>query len=347
MTSSEQDYSSIYDININMNMKISKPLTVVSCFAGMGGSSQGYKEAGCKVLAMVEWEDHACQVYRLNHPDTEIIQADIEKLSGSEILRRTGLKKGELDILDGSPPCQGFSMVGRRQLDDPRNSLFRSFLRIADEIDPKNIVIENVAGMIRGKMKPVAAEIIRALKDRGYQVTAGLIKAMYFGVPQQRPRVFFLASKNRKPVLPQPTHRFPVSAGKALEGVRDISGISVPDITGEWRREFVNNAFPGEDGRQYNRRKITRRSPNYGFGWIVSSSKDPVWTLIKVQCIFHWEKRHFNITEALILTGFPADYKMTGTYGQCWQRIGNSVAPPMTRAIARSLMKTYEQISTD
>ena len=327
-----------------MNMNTSKPLTVVSCFAGMGGSSQGYKEAGCKVLAMVEWEDHACQVYRLNHPDTEIIQADIEKLSGSEILRRTGLKKGELDILDGSPPCQGFSMSGNRQLDDPRNSLFRSFLRIADEVDPKNIVIENVAGMIRGKMKPVAAEIIRALKDRGYQVTAGLIKAMYFGVPQQRPRVFFLASKNRKPVLPQPTHRFPVSAGKALDEVRDISGISVPEITGEWIRLFIDNAYPGEDGRQYNQRT---GGPEGFFNFWKMSPIKPSWTIPASVVLFHWDKRRINITEALILTGFPSDYKMKGTYSQCWQRIGNSVAPPMTRAIARSLMKTYEQISTD
>ncbi len=314
--------------------------SVISCFAGMGGSSQGYKEAGCRVLGMVEWDKHACEVYRLNHPDTEIIQADIEKLSGSEILRRTGLKKGDLDILDGSPPCQGFSMVGRRQLDDPRNSLFRSFLRIADDIDPKNIVIENVAGMIRGKMKPVAAEIIRALKDRGYQVTAGLIKAMYFGVPQQRPRVFFLASKNGKPVLPRPTHRFSVSAGKALDGVIDISGISVPEIKGEWAKQFAENAYPGESGQQYNQR--IRRS-NSCFNHIKITAKKPCWTFTKQHHNFlHWDKRHINITEALILTGFPADYKMTGTYNQCWQRIGNSVAPPMTRAIARSICGLYE-----
>ena len=309
-------------------------MKVISCFAGMGGSSLGYKQAGCKVVAMIEWDKHACQVYRLNHPNTIVYQGDIEKISCDQILEDTNLKVGELDILDGSPPCQGFSTSGKRILDDPRNSLFKAFLKIADELKPKNIVIENVAGMIRGKMKKVASEIIRSLKERGYFVTAGLIKAVHFGVPQLRPRVFFLASKTSKPRLPSPTSKI-ITAGEALKGVVNISGINANRL-GPWVSLFLKYGKIGENGGSFNLRNNRKES---SFDVKICRKGMPSFTIVKTLGLFHWDRRYFNITEALVLTGFPPDYKMIGSYSQCWQRIGNSVAPPMTRAIAKSLME--------
>ena len=311
-------------------------MKVISCFAGMGGSSLGYKQAGCEVVAMIEWDKHACQVYRLNHPNTIVYQGDIEKISCNQILEDTNLKVGELDILDGSPPCQGFSVCGKRILDDPRNSLFKAFLRIADELKPKNIVIENVAGMIRGKMKKAASEIIRSLKERGYFVTAGLIKAIHFGVPQLRPRVFFLASKTSKPRLPDPTSKI-ITAGEALKGVVDISGIEAKKDIKPSLKLFLNLGRNGETQVAFNKRIGLKGG--YNSYWI-GSTKIPSRTITKeYSTLLHWDRRYFNITEALVLTGFPPDYKMIGSYSQCWQRIGNSVAPPMARAIAKSIME--------
>src|SRR3990167_8489915 len=116
-------------------------MKVVSTFAGCGGSSTGYEMAGCEVVAAVEWDDHAVQCYRLNHPRTHVFHGDIANITGAQILNATGLDVGELDVLDGSPPCQGFSTVGGRVLDDPRNQLFQQHMRLVRELRPRHVVI--------------------------------------------------------------------------------------------------------------------------------------------------------------------------------------------------------------
>ncbi len=200
--------------------------------------------AGCEVVAAVEWEKHAAECYRLNHPTTHMIEGDIAQVTGAQIMNATGLQRGELDILDGSPPCQGFSTSGRRLLDDPRNALFKEHLRLVDALEPKHVVIENVSGMIRGSMKPVAAEVVSALKERGYLVAAGLMEAQYFGVAQRRPRVFFIASRLGLPRLPRPTSR-PTPARTALRGV--VPG-EVPSVSSPNHRLLLRHQRPGEPG---------------------------------------------------------------------------------------------------
>lgn len=316
------------------------PLTVVSTFAGCGGSSLGYKLAGCNVLAAVEWDDHAARCYRLNHPTTRIFQGDIAKVSGAAILDAIGLAVGDLDVLDGSPPCQGFSTAGRRQLDDPRNGLFREQLRLIDEMRPRNVVIENVSGMVKGKMRAVAAEILRSLQDRGYQIAAGVLNASYFGVAQSRERVFFVGSRIGKPSLPAPrTH--PVSCRQALADV-EPDEILIPTKTAANERLLCRHLQRGSNGAEMLGR--LGRKPN----WFSSAMLDPSLpspTLMKRSrgkaTLFHWHRRHLSIREALVLQGFPPDYQLPGTFEQRWARIGNSVCPPVTKAIAQELAKLY------
>jgi DNA (cytosine-5)-methyltransferase 1 len=102
--------------------------TVISLFAGCGGSSLGYSMAGYRELLAVEWDDHAVETLKLNFPDVPVWHGDIAKFSVEECLRITGLQPGELDVLDGSPPCQGFSTAGKRKMDDGRNQLFREYV---------------------------------------------------------------------------------------------------------------------------------------------------------------------------------------------------------------------------
>ena len=104
--------------------------TVVSLFAGCGGSSLGYSMAGFRELLAVEWDEHAVETFKANFPDVPVWQGDIAELSIEECLRLTGLQPGELDVLDGSPPCQGFSTAGRRKMDDGRNQLFQEYVRL-------------------------------------------------------------------------------------------------------------------------------------------------------------------------------------------------------------------------
>src|SRR5699024_2204750 len=137
--------------------------TVISTFAGCGGSSLGYSMAGYREPLAVEWEQNAVDTFRLNFPDVPVYHGDIAKLSVDECLSMTGLQPGELDVFDGSPPCQGFSTAGKRQIDDERNQLFREYVRLLKGLKPKVFVMENVSGMVKGKMKLLFAEILREL----------------------------------------------------------------------------------------------------------------------------------------------------------------------------------------
>ena len=154
--------------------------TVISTFAGGGGSSLGYSMAGFKELLAVEWDQNAVDTFKLNFPDVPVYHGDIAALSVNEVFRLTGLKEGELDVFDGSPPCQGFSTAGKREMSDSRNMLFREYVRLLRGLKPKVFVMENVSGMVKGKMKLIFAEIMRELKASGYKVSARLMNAMYF-----------------------------------------------------------------------------------------------------------------------------------------------------------------------
>jgi len=165
---------------------------VISLFAGCGGSSLGYSMAGYRELLAVEWDDHAVETFRLNFPDVPVWHGDIADLSVEKCLELAGLRPEELDVLDGSPPCQGFSTAGKRKMDDGRNQLFREYVRLLRGLEPKVLVMENVSRMVKGKMKLIFAESVRELKASGYHVSARLMNAMYFGVPQSRQRMIFI-----------------------------------------------------------------------------------------------------------------------------------------------------------
>lgn len=169
--------------------------TVISTFAGCGGSSLGYSMAGYRELLAVEWNDNAIATFKLNFPDVPVYHGDIHKLSVEECLELTGIKKRELDLLDGSPPCQGFSTAGKRKIDDKRNQLYMQFVRLLRGLQPKVFVMENVSGLVKGKMKLIFADIMRELKASGYKVRCKLLNAMYFNVPQSRQRLIFIGMR--------------------------------------------------------------------------------------------------------------------------------------------------------
>lgn len=181
--------------------------TVISTFAGCGGSSLGYRQAGFKCLAAVEWDAHAVATYRMNFPDTPVLQADVTKLTGDELMATAGIKRGELDVLDGSPPCQSFSTAGKRRMDDPRGTLFGDFARLLRDMQPKAFVAENVSGLVKGKMLGTFKAVFRMLEDAGYVVSCRLVDAQYMGVPQQRQRLIFIGMRKDLGVVP--THPKP------------------------------------------------------------------------------------------------------------------------------------------
>ena len=186
---------------------------VLSTFAGGGGSSTGYRLAGGKILAINEFVEEAQNTYRENYPNTTIVPGDIKKLTGTYLMEQAKVKVGELDILDGSPPCSAFSMAGSishgggnthadafnktKQYSDIKGvenveDLFFEFLRVAKDIKPKVIIGENVEGLTMGEAKEYFHKIQNTFEEIGYLIVANVLDASYFGVPQSRKRCFFI-----------------------------------------------------------------------------------------------------------------------------------------------------------
>jgi DNA (cytosine-5)-methyltransferase 1 len=176
---------------------------VASTFAGAGGSSLGYRMAGFRVAWASEFVPAAREVYALNAaPGTVIDDRDVRVVQPAEILAATGLAVGELDVLDGSPPCASFSTAGKRQahwgqvrkysdVEQRTDDLFFEFARVRDGLMPKAFVAENVSGLVKGAAKGYFLEILAKLK-KGYRVEARMLDAQWLGVPQQRQRIIFV-----------------------------------------------------------------------------------------------------------------------------------------------------------
>jgi DNA (cytosine-5)-methyltransferase 1 len=175
----------------------------IDLFAGAGGLSLGLEQAGFDVAAAVEIDPIHCAVHEYNFPRTKVICSSVTDLSGKQLRKIAGLTKVDVDLLAGGAPCQGFSMMGKRAFDDPRNQLVQHFVRLVSEIQPKHCLFENVKGLTLGKHVQFLDELIEALKQIGYQVRMPyqVLNAADFGVPQNRQRLFLMAARSDQ-VLP-------------------------------------------------------------------------------------------------------------------------------------------------
>jgi DNA (cytosine-5)-methyltransferase 1 len=217
---------------------------VASTFSGAGGSCTGYRMAGYRVVWANEFVPAAQNSYKANAaPDSILDGRDVKTVTAADILTATGLQKGELDLFDGSPPCQAFSTAGKREKGwgkdkqyehgarQKNEELFTEYIRLLDGLQPKVFVAENVSGLIKGTAKGFFLEILQGLKDCGYNVKTRLLDAQWLGVPQQRQRIIFVGVRNDlglAPVFPKPlSYRYSVrdacpDIGKVIH---DTSGL--------------------------------------------------------------------------------------------------------------------------
>jgi len=181
---------------------------VLDIFSGCGGMSWGLEKNGFQTIGAIDNWQIALDTFKHNHPDALTINGDISQMDPSTVMAELGLEEGELDCLVGGPPCQGFSKNVRaasRFLDDPRNQLFRDYVRFVKAFMPKVIVMENVAEIYNAYEGTVRTEIIELLEGLGYEVEVKVLFAPEYGVPQRRRRCFFFASRTgHKPVMPEP-----------------------------------------------------------------------------------------------------------------------------------------------
>ncbi|MBE9144473.1 DNA cytosine methyltransferase [Planktothrix mougeotii] len=178
----------------------------VDLFAGAGGMTLGFEQAGFDVLAAVELDPIHCATHEYNFPFWTVLCGNIEQIKGLEIRNDSEIGEREIDVVFGGPPCQGFSLIGKRAFDDPRNSLMFHFIRLIQELQPKYFVLENVPGLTIGKHQQFMAEIIETLHNNGYQVVEPyqVLNASYYGVPQDRSRLFLLGCRQDLPLPSYP-----------------------------------------------------------------------------------------------------------------------------------------------
>lgn len=176
---------------------------VLDLFAGAGGLGLGFEQAGFDVVAALELDPIHSAVHSYNFPECATICADATEIAGAEIVERAGRK---IDVVVGGAPCQGFSLIGQRALDDPRNQLISHFLRLVVEIQPSVFVLENVKGLTLGKHKAFLDEVVAEFAFRGYEVALPwrVLNARDYGVPQDRQRLFLIGSKKGVPLPEYP-----------------------------------------------------------------------------------------------------------------------------------------------
>lgn len=318
-----------------------------STFSGCGGSSLGYKMAGFRVLWASEFIEAAQETYRANHPGTILDTRDIRDVRPEDVLDAIGKRPGELDLLDGSPPCASFSTAGKREAGWGRvrkysdskqrtDDLFFEFARLLAGIRPKTFVAENVAGLVRGVAKGYFLEILAALKACGYRVRCRVLDAQWLGVPQTRQRTIFVGVREDlgiEPAHPTPLpYRYSIRDAIPWLGSRDAPRAEMESrIDGYCTGREWSRLAPGEQSDRYF--NLVRAHPDRPVPTICSSHGSP-----GIASATHpFEQRKFSIAELKRLCGFPDDFVLTGTYVQQWERLGRAVPPVMMAAVAATV----------
>jgi len=325
--------------------------TVISLFAGGGGSSTGYRMAGGKVLLVNEFIDEAVKTYKANWPNTKIIHNDIRSITPQDLLDGAGVLKGELDLLDGSPPCSAFSTAGSRDKGwgkDKKYSdksqknvedLFFDYIRMVEGVQPKVFIAENVAGLAKGKAKGYLNHILRELRLCGYHVEAKILNAKNLGVPQSRNRLIIVGVRNdlikdewKGRLHPKPLKHI-VTLGEAFAGlVFTDKDRAETDLSKYKILEYLKTLRQGE---QHAKRFNLLKCASDGVSpCITATTGSPSAAAPK-----HWDNRSLSVSEVKRIMSVPDDYILTGTYQQKVERLGRMVTPFMYRETCNNLIK--------
>lgn len=342
-----------------------KKYTAIDLFCGAGGLTVGLKKAGFEILAGVELLDVAADTYSLNHRQHNLYRSDIRSLCPSIIMKNLGIKKGELDLLAGCPPCQGFSTHRTRNksssVDDERNNLIFEYLRFVKVMLPKTIMMENVPGLAKDYR---VKKLLKELQILGYQVNDETIKikdTSDYAVPQRRKRMILQASRFGRIEHPKPV-RYKKTVHDTISGLKKVgeSGDMLHDLetTRSPKVENIIKLIPKNGGSRSQIPKkywlpCHKRNPNSYSDVYGRMSWDDVAPTITGGChspskgrfIHPEENRAISLREAALLQTFPKKYKFSLERGKdsIALMIGNALPPEF---IKRHAKKIYEHLKT-
>lgn len=318
--------------------------------------TQGFKDAGACVIGAIEIDNYACKTYSLNHPEVHLWSQPIEQVTGTSILKTLGIRKGQLDLLGGCPPCQGFSTLrtynGGRRNADPQNDLIFEFLRLVKALKPKRIMLENVPALLRSRRLMRFVKVLKSLK---YVVEVKVLNVADYAVPQRRRRVVLLASRVsgvrfatqiKKHRTVRETISGMLAVGRSGDPLHDIRSKRAPHV-----KEIIR-AIPRNGG---SRRSLPKRlvlkchQKSDGFKDVYGRMKwDEPSPTITTGCFnpskgrfLHPEHdRAISMREAALLQSFPRSYKFPENIGKITaaKLIGNALPPEFIRRHTRQLL---------
>lgn len=330
-----------------------KRYKVFSTFSGVGGSSTGYKMAGLNVIGSVEFLDYQVKSYRANHPGTKLYEADIRGLDPKAVMEDLGIKRGELDIFDGSPPCSGFSMSGIREKgwgitkkygnkEQRVDDLFLEYARFLHVLQPKVFVAENVPGLVAGTAKGYFKDIMRILRSCGYNVKAKIMCSKHYGVPQARERLIIIGVRHGIDIEPSFPLANPktITVGEAFDTLKLEPHAHLQLLEKMKTQKAVMSVMsrvPKNPKRVINASNVHIRGSYFNYSRL--SYKAPAPTLIATSGgAFHPSfDRPLTINELKAASSFPADFVLHGEYDRQWEACGRAVPPLMMCEIARHI----------
>ena len=310
-------------------------ITFGDLFSGAGGFSVGASMAGFTKLMSIEIDKDASNTIRLNFPNSKHYHLPIQDISNDMLSEF----KGKIDVLFGGPPCQGFSVAGLRNPADPRNKLFKEYVRVAEYLQPKFIVLENVPGILTMEDGKVYKEILSKFSDIGYpEMSVRILEAAEYGVPQLRTRAIFIgnniAVKNPYPKPIYNTNNY-LSINSSIDDLKTLPRNGFPNhewtVHSEKLTERISKILPGDSlystfkdayKRQYINQPSMTVKENHG------------------GCHVHYElNRVLSAREMARLQTFPDNFIFTGTFKRVYWQIGNAVPCLLAKYIALAINK--------
>ena len=341
---------------------------VLDLFCGAGGFSEGFKQAGFKIVAGIDNDSLALETYSKNFPEAITLKRDLSKAFDWQTDSFRSILEQDIDVIIGGPPCQGFSIAGKRTREDPRNTLYRAYIKLIEHLNPAAIVVENVPTILSLFSGDIAKRIRRDFEALGYKTEVFTLTASDYGVPQSRRRTFFVGTKSlEKFKMPSPITAFsPITTEMAISDLPLLENNAGADVlkyitqpVNEYQRIMRNKSVEiynhwavmhlkrtidiiklVPDGGNYkNLPPKLRNTRKVNIAWTRMNSKKPCFTIdAGHNHHFHYKANRVpTVRECARIQSFPDRFRFFGNKTSQFRQVGNAVPPLLAKAIALSL----------
>ena len=327
-----------------------KKYTYMDLFAGAGGMSLGFDNAGFKNLLAVEFNKDFAETYKKNFPRHNLIVDDIKNVTEQQIYDI--IKNEKVDVIIGGPPCQGFSIagnIGRNFIDDDRNRLFKEFVRFVKIIKPRVFVLENVAAMERHDKGKTIKEIVSSFKEIGYDIKYKVLNAVNYGVPQERRRIFIVGTLGENNFeYPQEINKI-VTVKDAIDDLPKLENGETSEIPNHTAMKhsaqmLEKMSYVSDGGNRNDIPENLRPKSGDSRKYIRYDSKKPSFCVTgDMRKIFHYsQNRALTCRELARLQTFPDSFVFLGNTGKVQQQIGNAVPVLLASKIALQVKEVLD-----